>query len=89
MSKIFVVLQKGDESRGIVEAIVGDNAAAELEEHPALYRVTAPGRMVIRRASIEDCLGRPFDLHELQLYLVSLSGHVDESDEEFILSWNA
>ena len=39
------------------------------------------------RASIEEKVGRSFDLQEMQIHLITLSGYVDESDEEFNLSW--
>ena len=40
------------------------------------------------------CLGevsdhRDFDLQELQLHLITISGHLDETDDEFTLSWNS
>ena len=47
----------------------------------------APGRMVIRRATIEELVGRPFDLQQIQVNLVTLSGNVDEDDDELSLSW--
>jgi phenol/toluene 2-monooxygenase (NADH) P2/A2 len=42
---------------------------------------------VIKRESIEERLGRPFDLQELQVHLITLSGNLDETDDEFSLSW--
>ena len=32
-------------------------------------------------------LGRRFDLQEMHVHLITLSGHIDESDDEFNLSW--
>jgi len=54
-----------------------------------MVKVDVPDRMVIRRSSIETQIGRPFDLQELQINLITLSGHVDETDDEFILEWKA
>ena len=46
------------------------------------------GRGLFRLESqINDLFGRPFDLQELQINLITLSGHVDETDDEFTLSW--
>ena len=42
----------------------------------------------IKRATIEEKIGRPFDLQELQVHLITISGHLDETDDEFNLSWN-
>ena len=52
-----------------------------------MVKVDAPERMVIRRESVEREIGRDFDLQEIHVNLVTLSGNVDQSDDEFILSW--
>ena len=52
-----------------------------------MVRVICPGKLTIKRASIEERMGRDFDLQELQLYLITLSGNVDETDDEFTLAW--
>ena len=87
MSNVFIAFQKNEESRSIVDAILADNPLAIVNEQPAMVKVDVPGRMVIRRSTIEDQIGRPFDLQELQVNLITLSGHIDESDDEFVLSW--
>lgn len=88
MSNVFIAFQTNDESRSIVDAILSDNPAATLDEQPAMVRVIAPDRLTIRRASVEERMGRTFDLQELQLHLITLTGHVDETDEEFTLEWH-
>lgn len=87
MSNVFIAFQKNEESRAIVEAILGDNPAATVNEQPAMVRIDVPGRMVIRRSSIEEQIGRPFDLQEMHVNLITLSGHIDETDDEFVLEW--
>jgi phenol hydroxylase P2 protein len=32
-------------------------------------------------------MGREFDLRELQLNLISISGNIDETEDEFVLHW--
>lgn len=89
MSNVFIALQTNDESRGIVDAIMADNPTAVLNEQPAMVKIDAPGKLVIRRQSIADRLGRDFDLQEMQIHLITLSGFLDETDDEFTLRWNA
>jgi phenol hydroxylase P2 protein len=43
----------------------------------------------VRRATIEELIGRDFDLQELHINLITLTGNVDETDDELTLSWNA
>ncbi|MCX7256694.1 MAG: MmoB/DmpM family protein [Polaromonas sp.] len=85
----FIAFQTNEESRCIVEAIVEDNPGAVVTNQPAMVKVDVPGRLVIKRSTVEEKMGREFDLQELQLHLITISGHLDESDEEFVLSWNS
>ena len=87
-SNAFIAFQKNDETRCIVEAILEDNPGAIVNEQPAMVKVDVPGRLVIKRSTVEEKMGREFDLQELQLHLITISGHLDETDEEFSLSWN-
>lgn len=88
MSSVFIAFQTNEESRGIVEAIVDDNPEATVNEQPAMVRVDVPGHLTINRATVEEKLGRPFDLQELHVHLITLTGHIDETDDEFTLSWS-
>lgn len=85
---VFIAFQTNDESRAIVEAILADNPGASLDEQPAMVRVLCPGRLTINRESVEERMGRDFDLQELQLHLITLTGNIDETDDAFTLAWN-
>jgi phenol hydroxylase P2 protein len=88
MSTVFIAFQSNDETRPIVEAIAQDNPQASVAELPAMVRIDAEGSLTVKRASIEERVGRAFDLQELHVNLVSLSGHIAESDDELTLSWD-
>ena len=38
-------------------------------------------------ASVEQEMGRDFDLQELHVNLITLSGHIDEDEDQFALHW--
>jgi phenol hydroxylase P2 protein len=84
---VFIALQTTDTGRSIVDAIVADNPAAKAVEYPAMVKIDAPGRLVIKRDSVEERLGRRWDVQEIHLDLISLAGNIDETDEEFSLAW--
>lgn len=86
---VFIALQTGEAARAIVEAIVADNPEATITEYPAMVKIDAPGRLVIRRESVQALVGRRWDLQELHLSLISLSGSIEETDDEFTLHWGA
>lgn len=88
MSTVFIALQANEETRPIIEAIEIDNPAAVVHREPAMVKIDAADRMVIRRATIEERLGREFDLQELHVNLITLAGNVDEDDETLTLCWN-
>jgi phenol hydroxylase P2 protein len=84
---VFIAFQANNDTLPIVEAIQADNPEAVVHEYPAMVKIDAPGRLVVRRASVEERLGRPFDLQELQINLISLSGSLDETEDTFTLQW--
>jgi phenol hydroxylase P2 protein len=87
MSKVFIAFQTNEDTRPIVEAILADNTHAVLEEMPAMVKISAEGSLVVRRQTVEELIGRDFDLQELQVNLITISGHLDEDDDEFKLCW--
>ena len=84
---VFIAFQANNDTRPIIEAILADNPHATLNEMPALVKIDAPGRLVVKRDTISELAGRDFDLREIYVNLISLAGNVDESDEEFVLEW--
>ena len=89
MSTVFIALQTNEETRQIVEAIVQDNPDCTVNEQPAMVKIDAEGKLVVRRETIEELIGRPYDLQELQVNLITISGNLDQTDDEMILYWNA
>lgn len=87
MSNVFIAFQDNEDSRPIIDAILADNSQAQAVHSPGLVKIDAPNHLTIRRASIEEQTGRPFDLQQIHLNLVTLTGHIDEDDDQFTLSW--
>lgn len=88
-ANVSITLQNTDEGRGIIAAIMADNPAATANRYPAMTKIDCPGRLVMNRETISTELGRDYDLQELNLTLVCLSGNVDEDDDSFTLAWRA
>jgi phenol/toluene 2-monooxygenase (NADH) P2/A2 len=86
-STVFLALQTNDETRPIIEAIEIDNPLAVVNRMPAMVKIDAPGRLVVKRETIEDITGMPFDLQSFHVNLVSLSGNIDETEDELVLEW--
>ena len=84
---VFIALQATDDMRAVIEAIQADNPHATVHHYPAMVKIDAPGRLAILRASVEERIGRTWDVQELQLGLISLAGHIDETEDAFVLAW--
>ena len=87
-STVFLCLQANDDTRGVIDAIRTDNDHALFDYQPGMVRITAPGTLVVRRETVEEEVGRAFDLQELHVNMISLSGHVDEDDDRLVLTWD-
>jgi phenol/toluene 2-monooxygenase (NADH) P2/A2 len=88
MSNVFIAFPTNDETRSIVDAIMADNPGATLDEQPAMVRIVCDNRLTVKRRSVEEHMGRSFDLQELHIHLLTLTGNIDETDEEFTLAWH-
>lgn len=87
MSNVFIAFQDNEDSRPIIDAILADNADAQATYPTGLVKIDAPGSLVIRRQTIEGLTGRSFNLQQIHVNLVTLSGHIDEDDDQLSLSW--
>ena len=87
MSNVFIAFQHNEESRPVIDAIVADNPGAVVVHSPGVVKVDAPNRLTIRRDTIESQTGRPYNLQQIHVNLVTLSGYIDEDDDQLTLSW--
>lgn len=88
MSKVYIALQDNEESRYIVAAIEEDNPQATIIHMPAMIRIENEGNLVINRESVEEQMGRDWDVQELHVNLITLGGNVEEDDDALSLHWN-
>ena len=65
MSNVFIAFQANEESRPVVEAIVADNPTAVVTHPTGLTKIDVPQRLTIRRETIEEITGRPYDLQQI------------------------
>lgn len=88
MSKVYMALQDNEEAHYLVEALEEDNPDATIDYQPAMIRIENEGHLVLKRETVEEKMGRDWDLQSLHVNLVTIGGNVDETDDEFTLSWN-
>ncbi|MCF6215926.1 MAG: MmoB/DmpM family protein [Emcibacter sp.] len=89
MSRVVsITLQNNDDARPIIEAIEKDNPEATVNIYPGMVKIDCEGRLIIKQETVEELLGREWDVQELHLSIISMGGNVDEEDDYFELSWN-
>ncbi|MGO2363316.1 MAG: MmoB/DmpM family protein [Psychrobacter sp.] len=88
MSKVYLALQDNDMSHYIVQAVEEDNPGVTVIYQPAMIRMEREGKLVVNRATVEEKIGREWEIQELQLSLVTLGGNVEEEEDSLTLSWN-
>ncbi len=85
---VFLILQDTEDARPIIEAVEIDNPEANIQYQPGMVRMEAAGSLVVNRETVEEQLGREWDVQELHLNMISLAGNVDEDEDKFQLAWN-
>ena len=86
---VGVDIQESETNRAVVEAIEADNPDCAVQHMPGLVRITATGRLIINRVTVEDRLGREWETHEFQMAIVSYFGHIKEwDDDEIVIAWD-
>ncbi|MGD9538953.1 MAG: MmoB/DmpM family protein [Alphaproteobacteria bacterium] len=79
------LLRGGEIAIAACEAIQEDNPDKQIliEDHRTYVRVEAEGGLIIRRKTMEEILGRPFRMQELEVNLTGFSGQI-ETDEDYM-----
>ncbi|MDD2705473.1 MAG: MmoB/DmpM family protein [Acidocella sp.] len=83
-----ITLMQNDDARPIIDAILADNPGVRILSMPGAVKLDCDSRLTVSRASVEERLGRPWSLQEIQLVLVSMAGNLEEDDDLFTLSWH-
>lgn len=87
MSNVSITLHNNDEARGLIAAIEHDNPNATVHVYPGMVKIDCPKKLIIKRDSVSERIGREWDVQELHLTVISLAGNIDEDDEYFVLEW--
>ena len=79
------ILKSGDIASAVVEVVEQDNPDSEfkIDDSGGYIRIETPRECWIRRATVEDLLGRPFSMQELGIVLASFAGRVETTPDYF------
>lgn len=78
-NRVGPILRASAITEGVIEAAQEDNPDKEIrvEDKVAYVRIEAEGELILRRATLEETLGRPFQMSELEVNLGSFAGRIE------------
>lgn len=84
-NRVGPVIKMGPLADAAIAAIEEDNPEREIHviDRHAFLRVEAEDELIVRRATLERLLGRPFQMQEFGTVLASFAGRVESTPEYF------
>ena len=78
------VIQAGEFADAIAEAIAIDNPGKQVSvrERASYVRIEVDAECILRRSTVQEVLGRPFRLSEIEQNMPSFSGQIDAGEEK-------
>ncbi|WP_338415126.1 MmoB/DmpM family protein [uncultured Sphaerotilus sp.] len=82
-NRVGPVLRASPITEAVVEAAELDNPGKTIrvDDKLAYVRIDTEGELILRRATLEEALGRPFRMSELEVNLSSFAGRIETSDD--------
>ena len=78
-NRVGPILRTGALAKAVAEAAEVDNPGKTItvDDKVAYLRISTDGEMVVRRETIEEMLGKPFRMSELEVELSSFAGRIE------------
>ena len=83
-NRVGPILRSGDVANAAVEAVEIDNPGKEIkiEDKLAYIRISIDNECILKRETMEEMLGRPFKMSELEINLSSFAGRIESNSEQ-------
>jgi toluene monooxygenase system protein D len=83
-NRVGPILRQGALAKAVAEAaeIDNPNAQIDVDDKVAYVRISTDGEMIIKRSTVEEMLGRPFRMNELEVDLSSFAGRIEIGQEQ-------
>lgn len=84
-NRVGPIFRAGELASAAIDALIEDNPDKEfnIQDRTAYIRVETDHECVIRRKTMEEILGRAFEMQELEVVLASFSGQI-EAEQEYM-----
>jgi len=83
-NRVGPVLRQGALAKAVAEAAEVDNPdrIITVDDKIAYVRISTDGEMILRRTTIEEMLGKSFQMYELEVELSSFAGRIENGSEQ-------
>jgi toluene monooxygenase system protein D len=83
-NRVGPVMRACDISKAVIEAAREDNPGKDIvvDDQMAYVRISTDGELIIRRSTLEEALGRPFQMAELELNLATFAGRIETTQDQ-------
>lgn len=83
-NRVGPVMRQGELANAVVEAAEIDNPGKKIDvdDKVAYLRISTENELVLNRSTIEEMLGRPFSMNELEVELSSFAGRIETQAEK-------
>lgn len=83
-NRVGPVLRASAITAAVIEAAQEDNPDKDIrvDDKVAYVRIDCEGELILRRATLEAALGRPFKMSELEVNLGSFAGRIETADDQ-------
>ncbi|MDY6891791.1 MAG: MmoB/DmpM family protein [Pseudomonadota bacterium] len=84
------VIRAGDVALAVMDAAEIDNPGKEIkvDDKVAYVRISAEDELILKKETIQECLGRPFRMQELEINLSSFAGIIDMDSDRVRFYFN-
>jgi toluene monooxygenase system protein D len=78
------IMRSGDVALAVAEAAQIDNPDKDIQilDQTAYLRISCEQELILRRETIEECLGKNFEMRELEINMASFAGQIYSTTEE-------
>ena len=82
-NRVGPVLRASSLTAAVVEAAEEDNPGKviRVDDKVAYVRIDCEGELILRRTTLEQALGRPFRMSELEVELGSFAGRIETAED--------
>lgn len=78
------IIRAGDLVEPVIDTAEIDNPDKEIrvEDKRAYVRIEADDELILTRSTLEEQLGRPFNMQELEINLASFAGQIQADEDQ-------